>query len=71
MNKRKERKKLALVFVGLSMATIALLVYMLCYIAELDSMIMGVVFMGVISGFIVTILIIWEEIKVGNTIKNE
>ena len=71
MNKIKERKKLALVFVGLSMATIALLVYMLCYIAELDSMIMGVVFMGVISGFIVTILIIWEEIKVGNTIKNE
>ena len=71
MSKIKERKKLALAFVGASMATIALLVYMLCYIAELDSMIMGVVFMGVISGFIVTILIIWEEIKVGNTIKNE
>ena len=73
MEKEKIRKILNFVILGVASTVLVLVSYMLCYMCtnlysmsceeEFAAMTIGVIFIGVISGLLYLISVIWKEIR--------
>ena len=73
MDKEKIRSRLSLALIGIATITIGLLSYALCYMCinlynigckeEFAAVVIGVIFMGAISGLLYTISVTWKEVR--------